>query len=275
MDMMSLKTRRILGIVLVSAAILGWLLSLSGLIAIWTVRPSLTNTLVSNVKAIKGTLELATTGLEVTQKSLGAIVSSLETLQATVEKTAAIVNSTTPFFDSLINITDQNLPNTVDGLKSSLATAQQGAQVIDEALRKVTTLPLIGNLLSDQGYNPTTPLDKGLSNVADGINKLDETFQGMTDSLNNTKENVQAVQDSISTMATNIKEINTNLKEADQVIQQYQDAAQSALAFLNKWEDRLPELITLLAVVFSLFFIWIAATQLGLFLQGLQYYQKQ
>jgi methyl-accepting chemotaxis protein len=272
---MSPKTRRILGIVLVTAAILGWLLSLSGLIAIWAVRPSLTDTLVSNVKVIKGTLEFATTGLEVTQKSLGAIGSSLETLQATVQKTADTVESTTPFFDSLINITDQNLPKTVDGLKSSLATAQQGAKVIDDALRKVTSLPIIGSLLSEQGYNPSTPLDKGLSNVADGINTLDETFQGMTDSLSNTRDNVQAVQISISDMAANLGEINANLREADKVIQQYQDAAQSVLVFLNKWENRLPELITLIAIVLSVFFIWIASTQLGLFLQGWQYYRHQ
>ncbi len=270
---MSPKTRRIFGFILITAAILGWAFSLSGLVAVWVARPSVTNLAVNNVKVIKGALEVTTTGLEASQKSLDAIVSSMETLQGTVQKTANTVEGAAPLIGSLATLADQNLPKTVEGLKNSLATAQQGARVIDEALRKLTDLPIIGGLFNDKPYNPTTPLDKGLSEVADGINNLDETFQGMTDNLNRTRDNVQAVQEDITGIATNIGIVIANLKEAESVLSQYQSTAQAALDFLNKWEGRLPQLITLLSVVISFFLVWVALTQLGLFLQGREYLQ--
>ena len=270
---MSPKTRQILGIVLIVAAIVGWLICTTSLVSIWVLRPKVIQVAESQVKVVKGALEVTSTGLEITGKSLSAVASSLETLQATVQQTASVIESTTPFFDSLITISKDSLPKTVEGLKGSLATAQQGAKVIDDALRKVTNLPLIGNLLSSKGYNPTTPLDQGLSQVSDGISKLDQTFQGITDSLSNTRDNVTVVQEGIGSMAANIGEINSNIKEAETVISQYQSAAESALGFINTWENRLPQLITILAVVLSAFFLWIALTQLGLFLQGTDYYK--
>lgn len=268
------KTRRVIAIILMSAAVLGWLICLTGLITIWAVRPDLTRTAVSQVEGTKAILEITTQGLEVTQNSLGAVVASLEVLQGTVQKTADTISSTTPFIDSLINVTDENLPKTIEGLKSSLSTAEQGAKVIDDALRKVTNLPLIGDFLSEKGYNPSTPLDKGLAEVSGGIAKLDETFSTMSQSLNNTKGNIEEVQAGITEMAGNIGEIKTNLEAARVVLKQYQALAQTALDFLNQWGDRLPQIIALLAVLFSLLFVWIAAAQLGLFLQGMDYYHR-
>lgn len=265
------KTRHIIGIILITTAILGWLISAIGLVGVWVARPKITQAVISQVEMLKLTLEVTTKGLAISQDTLTTIVASLETLQGTVEKTAGIVDGTTPFIDSLAQLSAENLPQTVESLRNSLATAQQGAQVIDDALRKVTSIPLLGDWLSDQGYNPTTPLDKGLSQVADGINSLDETFQGISDNLNNTRDSIQGVQEGIQTMADNIGQVKTNLADARQVLADYQETTQATLDFLNRWGDRLPQLITLLAVVISILLIWIAATQLGLYLQGSEY----
>jgi methyl-accepting chemotaxis protein len=272
--MMNTKTKRIFGIVLIAAAILGWLISLSGVVAIWYIRPPLTKVLVSQVEFLTLTLEVTDKGLDLSQDSLQAIITSLDTLQETVQTTANAVKGTTPFLSSLINITDQNLPNAIQGLKDSLETAQQGAKVVDDALRKVTNIPLLGEWLSERGYNPSTPLDEGLSKVAEGVTRLDNTFQGMTESLTNTREKIQSVESGIQEMADNIGEITTNLQETRQVLVQYQETIQSTLDFLNRWGDRIPQLITLATVLLTILLIWIAATQIGLFLQGQEYMKK-
>jgi methyl-accepting chemotaxis protein len=265
------NTKRIIGIFLISTAILGWLISLSGLVGVWVARPKVTKAVVSQVAMLKLTLEVTNKGLAVSQDSLTAIISSLETLQSTVQKTAGIVDGTTPFIDSLARLSADNLPKTVESLRRSLETAQQGARVIDDALRKVTNIPLLGDWLSDKGYNPTTPLDQGLGQVSEGINSLDETFQGITDNLTKTRASVEGVQQGIEQMGADIGQVKTNLQDANQVLADYQETTRSALDFLNTWGDRLPQLITLLAVLFSVLFIWIAATQFGLFLQGMDY----
>jgi methyl-accepting chemotaxis protein len=272
---MNSKTRRVFAIILFATAILGWIISLSGVVAVWYVRPRLTRAVVSQVEVLQLTLEVTNKGLQVSQDSLQAIIVSLDTLQKTVQATANTVNGTSPFLDSLIKITDQSLPQAVEGLKSSLETAQQGAQVVDEALRRVTNIPLLGQWLSDRGYDPTTPLDQGLSKVADGVTKLDDTFQGMTESLTNTRDTIQSVQSGIGDMADNIGEITTNLEETKQVLSEYQTTIQSVLDFLDRWGERFPQLIIFVAVLFTVLFIWIAATQVGLFLQAMQYYRDE
>lgn len=272
---MNPKTGRAIGILLISAAILGWLLSLSSLAATWIIRPKLTEAVVSQVDMLTLTLEVTTKGLSVSQESLAAIVASLDTLQGTVQKTAGVVDGATPFIDSLADISAENLPKAIDGLRTSMETAQQGAKVIDDALRKVTSLPLIGDWLSNQGYNPTTPLDQGLNQVAEGINQLDDTFQGITDNLTNTRNSLQGVKDGINAMADDIGEVKNNLQETQDTLAAYQETTQSALDFLNRWSGRFPQLITFAAVFLSIVLVWIAVTQVGLFLQGRSYFSKE
>ena len=265
---MSPKLTRTFAIILISAAILGWVISLSGTLLVWGYRPRVTQAAVSQVKVIRASLELTTAGLGVTQKSLSAVVGGLEGLQATVNTTAETVKATTPFLESLIGVAENSLPAAIDAVQKSVDTAQDGAKVIDNVLRAISAIPIFNGR-----YNPTTPLDQALDNVSEGLAALPENFAKMSDSLSSTRDGINAVEEGITSMAADIGEITASLKEAQQIISDYQETAETVLNFLNAWEDRIPQLITILAVIFTVFFIWIAATQLGLLLQGLQLYR--
>ena len=267
---MTPKTARTIGIILISAAIFGWMIALTGIITVWAVRPGLTETAVTQVDGLKATLKITSTGLEVTDKSLGAIITSLGALETTVETTAGTINATAPFMDSLIAVTDTNLPETVANLQTSLDTAQEGAQVIDNALGVVTRIPILSSFLGGDAYDPATPLSDGLAKVSGGLDNMANTFENMTNSLQNTRDSITAVQAGINEMAASIGEITANLEDAQQVMREYQKFAENMLGFLERWGDRLPEIIAGLAIGLTVLLLWVAATQLGLFLYGME-----
>lgn len=267
---MSPKLTRTFAIILISAAILGWVISLGGTLLVWGYRPRATQAAVSQVKVLRAGLELTTAGLEVTQKSLTAVVSGLEGLQATVNTTAETVKATTPFLESLIGVAENSLPTAVEAVQKSVDTAQDGAKVIDNVLRAISAIPLLNGR-----YNPTTPLDEALDNVSQGLAALPENFAKMSDSLSSARDGINAVEDGITNMAADIGAITASLQEAQTIIGDYLETAEMVLDFLKAWENRIPQLITILAVIFTIFFVWIAATQLGLLLQGLQLYHNQ
>ena len=270
---MSPKTYRIIGVTLIGAAILGWLFSLSGVVAIWVMRPKVTALLEGQVVFMKGALEVTSSGLDITQKSLVAIVGSLDVLQGTVKSTGEAVELTGPILDSLVKVTEENLPNTVGSVQDSLATARQGAQVIDNALKTITSIPLLSSFLGGSRYNPPTPLGDALDSVSGKLNDLTGSLNDMADGIKNTRMNVEEVQSGIQNMAERIGEINANLQESQAVLAEYQTAIQGLLDFLKKWEGRIPQLITLLAAILTVLLLWIAVTQLGFFMQGLGYVQ--
>lgn len=271
---MSPRTTKFISVLLISGAIIGWLLVFASLVAIWGLRPRLTQAAVQQVAGLKASLELAIDGLRITHESLGAIAETMQSLEGGIDQAAQALDGATPFLNGLISVADQNLPGTLTGLRSSLEKAQAGAQRIDDALRKVTSLPLIGPLLTPDTYNPTTPLDQGLASLSQGLDRLDESFNSLSENLTATRDNLQDVQGEIEGISRRIGEIRANLQAAQGAIKQYQSAAQSALEFLNRWGDRLPQLIITLAIIFTILLLWIAITQLGLFLQGMQYYRS-
>jgi methyl-accepting chemotaxis protein len=271
---MNPKLSRAFGVTLVVAAVIGWLICLGALTFIWIYTPKISRVASQQVGVMKTTLGATVTGLSMTEKSLGAIVASMEGLQGTIQATANTVDATAPFLDGLIAIADKSLPDSMSGLQDSLSTAKEGAKVIDNVLGVINRVPLLSGLFGTQ-YDPDTPLSEGLDKVSNGLDSLDQTFSTMSTSLKNTQSSIKDVQSGIHDMAENIGEITANLKDAQLVIGQYQKTAQSLLDFLNDWGDRLPEIITLAAVIISLFFLWIALTQLGLFLQGLEYSRRK
>jgi hypothetical protein len=262
---------RFIGIVLIAAAIFGWLISLSGVVGVWVLRPKVTAFLEGQVLLMKGTLEVTTRGLDITQKSLGAIVGSLDVLQSTVKSTADTVSLTGPILDTLVKVTEENLPNTVSSVQDSLVSAQQGAGVIDNALKAITSIPLLNSLLGGVSYNPPTPLGDALDSAAGRLDDLTSSLNDMADGIKDTQANIEDVQGGIQNMAVRIGEINTNLQEAQSVIAEYQTMMQGLLDLLKRWEGRIPQLITWLAMILTVLLLWIAVTQLGLFMQGLGY----
>ena len=267
------KQYRTIGVVLIAAAIIGWIFSLSGIVIVWVERPRVTAIIEGQVLFFKGALEVTTRGLTITENSLGAIVSSLDVLENIVQSTADTVDLTGPILDSLVKIAEENLPNTVGSVQDSLSTAQQGAGVIDSALKTITSIPLLRNLIGGSSYNPPTPLGDALDAVSGKLDDLTASLNGMADGIQNTRANIQEIQTGIESMASNIGEINTSLQEAQSVINEYQQTIQGLLDFLQKWEGRIPLLLTIVAVILTIFFIWIGATQLGFFMQGLDYIQ--
>lgn len=259
---MNSTVSRITGIILILTAVAGLVLSTFGVIAIWSLKPRVTESLLSGVELATNTLETTGTGLDLARDSLKIAISTITTLQSTVEATAATFETTTPMLDSIISLSQEDLPNSITAAQSALDSAGKSAEVIDGVLRALT-------IFSRDLYNPDVPMHIALQQVSESMDSLPGTFETMETSVTDAKSNLETIQTEISQIASDIEEVSSSLEEFDKVISQYQELVVDLQEKFGKLKENLPTYVNLGTVVITVFLLWMAVAQLGLFTQGL------
>ena len=257
--------RRLIGVLLILAAILGLVVSIGAMYVIWNAQANLTSSLQSTVDLLGQTLETTAQGLVVTQAALQNSVDMIGSLQATVETTAEAIGTTDPLLEEISGLLAEKLPNTIRATQTSLETAQQSAATIDTVLRAMSSIPLIGPSI---GYDPQVPLSDALGGVAQQLENIPDTFLAMEEKLTTTQSSMQTFQADLTVMADSVGQIQASVAQYDQVIGSYQASLEQVLTQLETLSANLPNIIRMASIGLTAFLVWMAIAQLGLFTQG-------
>lgn len=257
--------RRIIGVLLILAAILGLIVSIGAMYIIWNVQGNITTSLQNTIDLLGQTLETTAQGLVVTQAALQNSVDMIGSLQATVETTAEAIGTTDPLLEEISGLLAEKLPNTIRATQTSLETAQQSAATIDMVLRAMSGIPLIGPSI---GYDPQVPLSDALGGVAQQLENIPDTFLAMEEKLTTTQSSMQTFQADLTVMADSVGQIQSSVAQYDQVIGGYQASLEQVLTQLETLSANLPNIVRTLTIGLTAFLVWMAIAQIGLFTQG-------
>jgi len=263
---MSAVLRRIIGLLLIVAAIGGLVFSLYGLISVWKLRPVVLENSVSSLELVQASLKTTSQGLMVASQSLDTTMVSISALESAVATTSQTFEDTAPVFDTLKDLTSDDLPQTVESVQTSLASAQESAKIIDSVLRALVSIPFVNKDI----YNPPVPLDVALGNVSKSLDGIPTSLKSIGTSMEATSSNLEIMRADLDQMAVTIRGINTSLENAQGVIQDYQKLVDDLESRLANLQPKVPGWINSLSWVITLAFLWLGIAQFGLMLQGLQ-----
>jgi len=220
--------------------------------------------------------------MEVTGQALGATVDSVDALSAMLSTTAASLENTQPVVAQINVLMGETVPSTLKSATDSLKTAQQAADVLDSAIKSLENFrsvlgaaPLIGAFVEvpKQAYNPEVPLADSLGELAKNLESLPATFTKMSVSLDKADDNLVAIQGNLTTMSDSVKLISKSLGEYQDMIAQSKSSMENLVTMLTNIQNNLPNILNGVAMVFSLFFLWLLAAQVVIFSQGWELFQ--
>lgn len=260
---MKILITRLAGILLIMAAIGGLLFAITGLIGITQIRPVAIASVQNNLDLLRNTLQTTAAGFLITQESLSGAKASLEAMQSTLETTSQTMQSTEPLISSLSDLAAEDLPATVRSAQDSLESAAESAQVIDTVLSALSFLPGIN-------YNPDIPLSASLKELSANMENLPQTFIVMQSNLQDTGQNLQTIQVDLLLLIDALEQIEKSLIDSEKVITGYQDSLVQVSNKIDALAVAAPKSINMISLAGSIFLIWMAIAQLGLFIQGWQ-----
>jgi hypothetical protein len=257
--------RRFFGLLLLIASVIGLAFSILGITYLWQIQNNITTGIQSTVNLLSQTMQTTSQGLNVTYSALDGSVSTIRSLQTTVETIAVTAKSSTPLVEEIRMLMDKDLPDTIAATQDSLSSAAKSAEVIDTLLSTFSSLPLIGASLD---YNPDVPLSKSLEGVGNSLNSLPDAFKSMQDDLLTTTANLETFETDLSMMAKSIGEIETTVAQYDDVIGGYQKSLDNIQLQLDVLSNNIPTIVRFLLIALTVFLGWMAIANLGLLTQG-------
>jgi hypothetical protein len=263
---MNLKFSRFFGMILISTAVMGVILSIVGLIAFWKINQDLNNIVRDTIDTIDTILQTTTQGLIVTEESLDNAISNMVSLNQTLLSTGEAINSTSPLITTFATIATEELPNTLYATQSSLTTAQESARLIENVLTRITGIPFFPG----DPYRPEIPLHVTLGEVSDSLDPLVDSFIGMRGNFRTTQTNLFIINLELREMSRHIEQVNNSLGDAKAVINAYQASVNDLQAHMNNLKAQNLAMINTLSLIFTFGFAWLGFAQIGLFLQGYQ-----
>ena len=274
--------RRILGVLVMSAGILGLVLSLTGLVGVWVVKPTVAEYANATIVTLNDSVSTSQQAMEITGQALGATIESVDALSTMLGATAATVEDTTPVLMQLNTFMGDKLPTTIVSATSSLESAQQAAQVLDSAIQSLDTfravlsgVPLLGAVVEEpaQAYNPEQPLGDSLGDLASSLEDLPELFTEMAANMDKADDNLEAIQSNLTTMSDSVGLISKSLGEYQVMVLQSQSSMENLSKILTNLQSNLTSILNGAAIVFSLFFLWLLVAQVVILSQGWELYQ--
>lgn len=257
--------RKLIGFLLLIAAIVGLVISIGGIVLLWQVEAQASQNVQSTIELLGQTLETTSQGLTITETALKSSVNTISSLQSTVVTTVNTVKSSGPMVDEISLLMENDLPGAIEATEASLRSAAASARVIDGLLGTLSSIPLVGSGLN---YNPDVPLSKALEDVADNLSGLPESFSNMTMSLQKTSSNIETFEADLTVVAESIGEIERSVADYEIVIKGYQQSLEQVKAGMDNLKDSIPTYVRFLVLALTVFFVWMAIAQLGLLTQG-------
>jgi len=259
---------RIIGILLIAAAIGGLIFSLIAMYVVWKVKTPVSEGISSSVGLLTSTLDTTVEGLLLSQQALETSTQSLEALQSTLVATGNAIAASEPFIENVGVLMKDQLPTTIEATQSSLEGVQKSTRLIDSVLKALT-------IFNRGAYQPDQPLHEAIADVSISLGEIPATMIEMEESLSEATGNLDVIQKDLIFMADSVGEIDKSINEFNYVIEQYIELINGLKLQLENLETNFPTYWNWLASGVTIFLIWMAIAQLGLLTQGLELFRRE
>ena len=263
--------KKIVGYLFISAAVVGAIFSVLGLIEIWHYRPVVTRTVKDGLALFDQTLTTTQGGLTIVGQVVQTTTQDVSSLQTTTQALAQAIHDTNPMVNSLINLTGHTFPEAVGATKTSLASAQSSAQLIDNVLAALTGIPFS----PVKAYKPEVPLHTALAEVSTSLDTLPPSLVSINTSLEDGKTNLGVLEAELNKISATTQGISLALGEARTVIDQYETITTELKVRVEAIQLVAPAWVTAIAWILSFVLFWLLIAQLGLGMQGFNLLREQ
>ena len=257
--------KRLIGIVLIAIAAISLLVSLWGLIQIWTMRQPVADAAVAGVDLFAETLDTTSDALRVVSDSLQSASDTVTTIERTSLSVAQTMSTTRTTVGSFANLMGKDLPTSIDATRTALKSAQSSAVVVDNVLTTLSRVPFI-----NIQYNPVVPLSVALGDVAKSLDNLPPTFSTIERNLNTTGDSLDQVVSNLNELPKTTQQVQRNIPDAQKVVTRYQSEVDGLQKLIKPIKSSLAIALTAITLGLTFLVFWLGAIQVQVLLKGLE-----
>jgi uncharacterized phage infection (PIP) family protein YhgE len=269
--------RRLLGLFVIVAGVIGLLISLTGLVGVWVLKPRITAALTTTVDLLLSSVGTSQQALTSAEVALEAGITSVEELADMLANTSTTLADTQPVITQLTDVMGEQLPETMQAATDSLKTTESIAESLEGVIKSFQTfrnllanIPLVGTAIppQDDTYDPDKTLADSLGELSDSIAGIPAIFSDISTDIDQASGNLDLIKGNLDTMSESVGLISDSLTDYKGMIADSKATMSELESMLADLQHNLKTIITISVIGMWLFFLWLLAAQVVLLSQG-------
>ncbi len=255
--------KRIVGVLLIIAAVTSLIFSLIVTYSIWSLRAPMAQAALAGLQLADSTLATTDDALTAVDGALLDAVSSVAAAQDTFQSLAQTIYATTPMLDGLAGFLGSGLPDTLRSTQATVNTAAESARIVDTVLETLAAIPFV-----NFSYAPQTPLSETLGDVADTLRTLPDGLEALGGDLASTGGTLPDLARNLEAFGASIGQVDDSLASAQEIIASYQALIDDYQKMIVTLERLVPVLVSLIPALLTFVVFWLAVVQVAALLVG-------
>ena len=255
--------KRIVSAALIVLSVLFFVASLAGLIAVWVYNQPLTDDLLRRIQAVDSDLQQAETALQATRLELESTQEQIDLIQSVIAAVGIDSQENVRILTDIAKSFDQTLSPLIDTVASGVGKVSDAFLALKGVVEKLNALPLVS--IEIPGAEKLQELANSIAEQQAQVIQLREKVQHMS----------QLTQDTLNTLTTGYSEFETTIQNLLGVVTEYETKVVDYRAELAYLKINLPTWIDQASVILTILLIWLAFSQLGLFILAWSFFKGQ
>lgn len=255
--------KRGLGNFLMLIAGLGIIFSMLGIAITWYYRPKIQQTVFGVFDSIDQILINTNDGLVIIDNTLVVAADNLQIIMGTFDNLNTTLDTISISLESSAELIGGDLRETLLDTQTALSSAAESAGLIDNTLRFIASIPLLG-----ADYRPEVPLSTSLQNVSESLNDVPESFLEIEGYIRETEGGIDNLQADITELSGDILNLEVALLESQIVLTEYQSIFEDLRTQLVEIREQTANFLLITSILITGGFFYLGIAQINIYNRG-------
>jgi methyl-accepting chemotaxis protein len=257
---------RTVGLFFIITSLAGLVFSALGIGFLWVIRPGVKTTMVEFIDTVDLTLNNTNQSLTLLDDVIELTKVNIGTLETAIDNLDGTINSLSDSLDTTSVLIGDDLRQTVLESQTALSSAATSAELIDNTLFFLASVPFIG-----ADYQPEVPLHTSLANVAGNLEEIPGSLESMEQTLGEAADGLDTLNTDLNTLVEDIQGFEKDLDEAQTVLGEYKEILDQTQAQTSTFRDNIGIYLVIIWIFLTGILLWLSITQINILLQGWEY----
>ena len=241
---MNPQVKRIIGLALIVVSIASLIVSVVGLVSLWTLKQNAVVAIGDAATLLTDTLVTTDKALTAAEQVLEGARDSIATLLGATQAIASALRDGQPTLNSAVRLLKQDFPDTIDSVQTAVTSAAQAARGADDLLKELARIPLL-----DLNYQPDVPLASSISGIGQTLGVMPGKLEEIGSGLGQLNGNLAVIANQVDGLGATIQQIDTSLRDLPGVLRDYQRQLARVLPTLQSIQAGVDQIMSLIVLV--------------------------
>jgi len=244
-------------------SIIGLLFSIAVIASVFPIRAKLADGLDESLAVTHKGLTTTSNILTTIDTTLTKVDRSLTVLVDSARDTSESLKTTSEMATSIASLVGDSFTAVINETQSSLEVAGKTARIVDNTLAIIAAVPIIG-----ARYEPENTLEDSINGISNSLDPMTNNLGEVRDDLKQTAEDLSGIRSSLDTLADSLENILGSIEDTQKSTQEYIATVNTLIDKVEFIQKNFRTWLTILSVLAILFFLWMAAAQIGMMMQA-------